>query len=399
MWTTTSEFLQYISTVKRYSKHTLTAYKNDLQSFADFLVNEFEQDNLVFASPEMIRTWVVKMMDDGFSTRSVNRKISALNSYYRHLIIKGVILNNPAKNISTLKNAGQLPVFVGLEQINNYLNSEIDESDFPSVRNKLVIDLLYSTGIRRNELISLTAASIDFANKTLKVFGKRNKERLIPLSNQMMEQLQKYLELKEETFKGATHFLIVTNKGEKAYPKFIYRIVNNELKGITSTRKSPHVLRHTFATHLLNAGADLNSIKELLGHADLSATQVYTHTTIEQLKSIYNQAHPRAKLNKGGNMKVNINSVHFKTDTKLENFIERKIGKLSGMFEGVIGSEVTLKVEQSEKKDNKIAEIRLQIKGYDLYAKKQSKTFEEATDTAIDALKKQLEKYKGRHKK
>ncbi|MCF6170561.1 MAG: tyrosine-type recombinase/integrase [Bacteroidales bacterium] len=300
MRATNGNFLQYISTEKRYSKHTLTAYKHDLRSFADFLAEEYDQDNIEYASPEMIRTWVVKMMDSGLSTRSVNRKISTLNSYYRHLIIKGVILNNPAKNISTLKNASQLPVVISLEQIKTYFERKIDESDFPSVRNKLIIDLLYSSGIRRTELILLTTTSIDFANKTLKVSGKRNKERLIPLSNQMMEQLQKYLELKEETFKGATPPLIVTNKGGKAYPKFIYRIVNSELKGITSTRKSPHVLRHTFATHLLNNGADLNTIKELLGHASLTATQVYTHTTIEQLKSIYNQAHPRAKLNKGG---------------------------------------------------------------------------------------------------
>lgn len=162
------------------------------------------------------------------------------------------------------------------------------------------IDLLYSTGMRRAELISLKTDFVDFANKVLKVRGKRNKDRLIPLSQKMIEQIQAYLNLKKETFQDAAQFLIVTNTGKKAYPKFIYLIVNNELSGITSTRKSPHVLRHSFATHLLNNGAGLNSIKELMGHANLSATQIYTHTTIEQLKSIYTQAHPRAKLNKGG---------------------------------------------------------------------------------------------------
>jgi len=297
---TISNFLQYISLEKRYSKHTLTAYNNDLQTFAHFLSDEFEQDDLATVSQEMVRTWVVKLMDDGLSTRSVNRKISTLNSFYRHLIIKGVIENNPAKNITTLKNAARIAVFVQQEQINTYLNKEIDENDFPSLRNKLVIDLLYSTGMRRAELISLTTSSIDFANKVLKVMGKRNKERLIPLSQKMIEQIQAYLNLKKETFQDAAQFLIVTNTGKKAYPKFIYLIVNDELSGITSTRKSPHVLRHSFATHLLNNGAELNSIKELMGHANLSATQIYTHTTIEQLKSIYTQAHPRAKLNKGG---------------------------------------------------------------------------------------------------
>ena len=297
---TISNFLQYISLEKRYSKHTLTAYNNDLQTFAHFLSDEFEHNNLASVSQEMVRTWVVKMMDDGLSTRSVNRKISTLNSFYRHLIIRGVIEKNPVKNMSTLKNAERIAVFVGQEQINTYFNREIDDSDFQSVRNRLIIDLLYSTGMRRAELISLTTASLDFANKVLKVMGKRNKERLIPLSKKMIEHLQNYLELKEKTFQNAAQFLIVTNTGKKAYPKFIYRIVNNELSGITSTRKSPHVLRHSFATHLLNNGAELNSIKELMGHANLSATQIYTHTTIEQLKSIYTQAHPRAKLNKGG---------------------------------------------------------------------------------------------------
>ncbi|RLD43943.1 MAG: integrase [Bacteroidetes bacterium] len=297
---TISNFLQYISLEKRYSKHTLTAYNNDLQTFAYFLSDEFEQDDLISVSPEMVRSWVVKLMDDGLSTRSVNRKISTLNSFYRHLIIKGVIENNPAKNISTLKNAERIAVFMQQEQINTYLNREIDENNFSSVRNKLVVDLLYSTGMRRAELISLKTDFVDFANKVLKVRGKRNKDRLIPLSQKMIEQIQAYLNLKKETFQDAAQFLIVTNTGKKAYPKFIYLIVNNELSGITSTRKSPHVLRHSFATHLLNNGAGLNSIKELMGHANLSATQIYTHTTIEQLKSIYTQAHPRAKLNKGG---------------------------------------------------------------------------------------------------
>ena len=297
---TISTFLQYISLEKRYSKHTITAYNNDLQAFSKFLSDEFEQDNFASVSPEMVRTWVVKLMDDGLSTCSVNRKISTLNSFYRYLILRGVIETNPVKHINTLKNPSRIAVFVGEEQMNTYFSKEIDENDFPSVRNRLIIDLLYSTGMRRAELISLTPASVDNANKMLKVMGKRNKERLIPLSEKMLEQLQKYLDLKKKTFQNIVQYLIVTNTGKKAYPKFIYRIVNSELNGITSSRKSPHVLRHSFASHLLNNGAELNSIKELLGHASLSATQIYTHTSIEQLKSIYTQAHPRAKLNKGG---------------------------------------------------------------------------------------------------
>lgn len=293
-----STFLQYLSAEKRYSKHTLTAYNNDLSNFVEFLNSTFNLKDLKQASPEMVRSWVVELMNNGLSARTVNRKISSLNSFYRHLIIKGEIESNPVKNISTLKSAQRIPVFVEQEQINEYLKAETIDTNFPAFRDKLVIDLLYSTGIRRAELIALTTDSIDFANMTLKVYGKGNKERLIPLSEKMSEQLSSYLDLKNKTFKEAEPNLILTNKGNKAYPKFISRIVNKELIGIISTRKSPHVLRHSFATHLLNNGADLNLIKELLGHANLSATQVYTHTTIEQLKSIYNQAHPRAKLNK-----------------------------------------------------------------------------------------------------
>lgn len=298
MLMTISTFLQYLSTEKRYSKHTLTAYNNDLHSFEDFLNTGFDLADLKSATHEMVRSWVVDLMDNGISPRSVNRKISSLNSYFRYLIKKGVIDSNPVKNISTLKNAKRLPVFIEQEQVSNYLNTEINDADFPTLRDNLTIDLLYSTGIRRAELIGLTTESIDFANKTLKVYGKGNKERLIPLSQKMSERLNMYLELRKETFDDTVQHLIVTNKGNKAYPKFITRIVNKELSGITSTLKSPHVLRHSFATHLLNNGANLNMIKELLGHANLSATQVYTHTTIEQLKSIYTQAHPRAKLNK-----------------------------------------------------------------------------------------------------
>lgn len=300
MHMTIADFLQHISTEKRYSKHTFAAYQNDLQSFANFLKDEFDHDDLATVSSEMVRTWVVKMMDNGYSGRSINRKISTLNSFYRYLIIRGAIEKNPTKSITALKYAEQLPVFIAEEEINTYLGDDNDTNNFPFVRNRLIIDLLYSTGMRRAELISLTTLSIDFANKTLKVNGKRNKDRLIPLSKKMIDQIQKYLDLKKETFEDQNQYLIVTNTGKEAYPELIYRTVNNELKGITSTRKSPHVLRHSFATHLLNNGADLNSIKELMGHANLSATQIYTHTTIEQLKSIYTQAHPRAKINKGG---------------------------------------------------------------------------------------------------
>lgn len=290
------DFLQYLSFEKRYSPHTVKAYTNDLTAFANFLSESFELKNISDATSDMIRTWVVSLMDHGLSTRSVNRKISTVNSYFRYLIIRGEKKTNPAREITALKNAKKLPVFLELEAIRNYLDQDIDEENFASLRNRLIIDLLYSTGMRRAELLGLSDSSIDFSNKTLKVLGKRNKERVIPLTKKMTDLLENYLYLKKKTYNEAEETLIVTDTGRKAYPKFIYKVVQNELSPFTRTQKSPHVLRHSFATHLLNNGAELNSIKELLGHANLNATQVYTHTTIEQLKEVYSKAHPRAKL-------------------------------------------------------------------------------------------------------
>jgi len=295
-----TDFIQYISFGKRYSQHTLKAYVNDLNAYAGFLSSEYELNKPEQASQDMIRTWIMQMMDEGYSPRSLNRKISTLKSFYRYLLREGRIEKNPAANIYLLKTAKPLPAYFEKEQINNYLNELPAEDDFPAVRDKLVIDLLYSAGLRISELVNLKGESVNFASDSLKVLGKRNKERIIPLSEKMMERIRKYLKIKNQTFQNLSPYLIVTNKGEQSYSKLIFRIVDKELKTLTASKKSPHVLRHTFATHMLNNGADLNSIKELLGHASLSATQVYTHNSIEQLKSIYIKAHPRAKFKKGG---------------------------------------------------------------------------------------------------
>jgi integrase/recombinase XerC len=211
-----------------------------------------------------------------------------------------VISINPAKNISSVKTPSPLPVYFDKDQINTYLNKAVDINDFAKLRNVIVIDLLYSTGIRRSELIALKIADIDISDKSIKVHGKRNKQRIIPLSNKHISIIIRYIEIIKKKFGHTNDYLIVTDKGLKSYPKLIYRIVNSELASIAGSIKSPHVLRHSFATHMLNNGADLNIIKELLGHANLSATQIYTHNSIEQLKKVYIRAHPRAKLNTGG---------------------------------------------------------------------------------------------------
>lgn len=293
-------FISYISKEKRYSLHTITAYTKDLELFTLYIHKVFEIDNIDDVNMEMIRSWVVSMIDDGLTGTSVNRKISTLKSYYNYLIRTTSLNDNPARHIVSIKTPSKLPVYFKEEQLNTLIDNGKITDDFSSLRDMMVIELLYSTGIRRSELINLTIDSIDFSGRSIKVLGKQNKERIIPLSDKLEDSIRKYIEIKEKQFGYEGTHLIVTDKGAKAYPKLIYRIINNGLSGLTGSIKSPHILRHTFATHMLNNGADLNSIKEILGHANLTATQIYTHNTIDKLKKVFIEAHPRAKFNKGG---------------------------------------------------------------------------------------------------
>ena len=290
-------FIQYIQYEKRYSPHTVSAYQSDLEQFFKFL-NHPEQ---TITDPseityQHIRNWMVHLMEDK-TARSVNRKIATLRKYFKFLLREGVITNNPASKLQSPKIVKHLPVVVEDEKLSAMLNDlEIFTNDFAGVRDKLIVEILFGTGIRLAELVGLKEQDVNFYDLTIKVLGKRNKERIIPINRELKSLLEKYLELKKsEKFHNNSLTLIVTNKGTEAYPKFIYLIVQRYLSHIsTQDKKSPHVLRHTFATSLLNRGADLNAIKELLGHANLSATQVYTHNSVERLKSIYKQAHPKA---------------------------------------------------------------------------------------------------------
>jgi len=295
-------FIQYIKYEKRYSPHTVSAYQSDLDQFFSFL-NKRESGDF---SPQItepseityqhIRSWMVEMMTDK-TARSVNRKIATLRKYFKFLLREGLITTNPASKIQSPKTLKHLPVVVEDTKLNALLNDgEVFSDDFKGTRDKLVLETLFGTGIRLAELVTLKEQDINIYEGTIKVLGKRNKERIIPINHELKLLLVKYLDLKKnQNFNNNSTTLLVTDKGSKAYPKLIYLIVQKYLSYIsTQNKKSPHVLRHTFATSLLNRGADLNAIKELLGHANLSATQVYTHNSVERLKSIYKQAHPKA---------------------------------------------------------------------------------------------------------
>ena len=283
-------FLNYILKEKRYSKHTFIGYQKDLLDFEAFCEKEFECSSAL-AKPKMVRFWFSTLMDSNHEARTVRRKSSSLKSYYKYLIKTNVIVQSPMETVPLPKLSKKLPKFVEEKNMNFLLDQVPFENDFTGCKEKFVIELLYHTGIRLSELINIELNDVNLELHQVKVLGKRNKERIVPFSSQFNETIKNYLSYRYSD----TNFLLVTEKGNKMYPKMVYRIVNNYLSKVTTlTQKSPHVLRHSFATHMLNNGAELNAIKELLGHVNLSATQVYTHNSLEKIKSVYKQAHPRA---------------------------------------------------------------------------------------------------------
>lgn len=287
-------FCDFITHQKRYSHHTVNAYKKDLEQFQLYIDTEYETTLFNEVKSSFIRSWIVSLIESENSARTINRKISSLKSFYKYLLKNKLVETNPLLKIVTPKTSKRLPVFVGEQEINELLENIKFENNFEGVRDKLILELFYATGSRLSELIELKISSVDFSNNAIKVLGKRNKERIIPIGKNITNLIKNYLIEREKLVSEET-FLFLTKIGKKLYPKLVYGIVNSYLSKVTTiNKKSPHVLRHTFATHMLNNGADLNSIKELLGHANLSATQVYTHNTIEKLKNIHKQAHPKA---------------------------------------------------------------------------------------------------------
>lgn len=287
-------FLEYLKYQKKFSPHTIISYANDLRQFAFFLQQTFEINQVGQITHHMIRSWVVELLDTSISARSVNRKLSSLKSFYRFLLREQLVHANPTLKLQAPKSGKKLPVFVEEKNMEKLSDNELFGENFAGVRDKLIIELLYCTGIRLSELIGLRESDIDFNRKTIKVLGKRNKERIVPMVAELENSISRYLQQKASVAAGV-EWLLVTDKGEKLYPRLVYTKVKHFLSCVTTVdKRSPHVLRHTFATHLLNHGADLNAIKELLGHANLSATQVYTHNSVERLKNVHKQAHPKS---------------------------------------------------------------------------------------------------------
>lgn len=289
-------FLKYLQYEKRLSKHTVLAYQNDLNQLRQFLEEVHSHSDVSGATYAMIRSWIVSLVEAGIGASSVNRKIACLRSFYKYLVKREIIAVNPMSRITVLKTKKRLPNFVKEEDMVNLLDNNVFDETFESQRDRLILEMFYGTGIRLSELIGLREKSIDLRNRTLKVLGKRNKERVIPFPQNLVLLINNYLVVRNREVEMKEHGLFfVRANGEPCYPMMIYKIVKKYLDQFPGIEKrSPHILRHTYATHLLNKGAELNAVKDLLGHSSIAATQVYTHNTIEKLKKVFDQAHPKA---------------------------------------------------------------------------------------------------------
>ncbi|MGD1946101.1 MAG: tyrosine-type recombinase/integrase [Croceivirga sp.] len=290
-------FISYIALEKNYSPHTVKAYARDIAEFMDYCGESHNLTEAREANYTIIRSWIIGLVERGISNRSINRKISSLKSFYKFLQRTGQVNNTPLAKHRALKSEKTIQVPFSEIEMSKVLRAIEYEPDFGGLRDRLIIELLYTTGIRRAELINLKRADIDIDRKLLKVVGKRNKERIVPLISTLVDSITAYLEKRnmQEHEVDQTYFLL-TNNGHKLYETFVYRVINKYLSKVSSkVKKSPHMLRHTFATHLLNQGAELNTLKELLGHSSLASTQVYTHSSIAKLKEVHSAAHPRSK--------------------------------------------------------------------------------------------------------
>jgi len=289
-------FIDYLKFEKRYSVHTIVSYQTDLTSFFDYLNNQYGSLPLPEITHGLIRSWLADQKEKRLTSKSINRKISTLRSFFKYHLKRGTITVLPTVNVTAPKINKRLPVFVKEADTQQLLATlSVSTEDWKTLNARMLISLFYATGMRLSELINLKEKQLDPARSQIRVLGKGNKERIIPISEELFREINSYQELKRKTFEGKEEILLVTERGRSMYPKYAWLLVNKYLtQASTLDKKSPHVLRHTFATHLMNNGADLNAVKELLGHASLAATQVYTHNTIEKLKDVHKKAHPKA---------------------------------------------------------------------------------------------------------
>ncbi len=290
------QYLNHIRFQKRYSSHTIVSYENDLSAFSNFLCKEYESPSINKIKTTYVRTWLADLKEKDISSKSINRKISSLRSFFTYLLKNEIVKLNPVTTIISPKMPKRLPQFVEEKDVYNLLGETNFSEGFKGLTEKLLLEILYNTGTRKAELINLREYNIDNSNSNIKVQGKGNKERIIPISKQLKEEIKFYITEKRRLIgRDEANFLLVSEKGKPLDPKYVYNIAKKYLTQVTTvSKKSPHILRHSFATHLMNNGADINAVKELLGHSSLAATQIYTHNSIEKLKDVYKNAHPKA---------------------------------------------------------------------------------------------------------
>ena len=296
MPTPIEEFVVHATTVKRYSPHTITAYNADLLQFAAFIAEKYSPTSIIEVGHLVVRAWVVSFMRNEAEAKTVRRKIATLNTFYKYCVKRNIVAANPMLKITLPKLGKRLPMVVEATDLWSLFETVEFAADFAGERDKLVLALLYETGLRRSELINLKTVDIDFASNYLRILGKGQKIRLVPFGKKLSEQMQNYAALRDEMGFAISEKFLLNDKGNPLYAEWVYKKVHRYLSLVTTIeQRSPHVLRHSFATHLLDDGADINAIKELLGHSSLAATQIYTHNSIERLKSVYKQAHPKAE--------------------------------------------------------------------------------------------------------
>ena len=402
-----TEFIRYLSAERRYSPLTVRNYKHDVEQFLAWLDCDESRFDPRSVTTEQIREWIIFRTEEGkLSAGSMNREVASLRAFFRWLHRTGAVEKDIFRMISTLKTSRRLPAFVPESRMTTIVSEcGPDSEDFQTERNSLIILMFYACGLRLAELVGIDRSDFSADYTSLRVRGKGDKQRMVPILEFLREKILHYLGLieRQNICISSEKALFLTHKGKRISRSVVYRTVQEELtRAGVQGKKSPHVLRHTFATHLLNGGADMREIQELLGHASLQATQVYTHNSIARLREIYAKAHPREKgltfINCKA-MNVQIQSVKFDADKRLIEFVEHKMEKLDRFAERSTGAEVILKLDKDHEKGNKIATITLHMPGEDLVACHQSKAFEESVDEAIDALKRQLDKFKSKSEK